>query len=236
VQILTFLLHAPLAACGDQAMSNRRGTWLRPGRSAVMGLVAGALGIDRKDEQAHTELHRDYGLALRVEQCGPLLRDFHTAQMPARKKGVHYATRREELRAVGDNDPVVTERFYIQELTCVVALWPRGLARWTLEEIAEAMLTPRWAPYLGRLCCALALPLDPQIVEAVDPAVALADRTEHDRGLALLGLQVAENPVVTLDAADAREFGLPYRRVEMRRDALISRQRWQFGLREEAIL
>jgi hypothetical protein len=39
-----------------------------------------------------------------------------------------------------------------------------------------------------------------------------------------------------MTAADACEFGLRFQRVEMRRDAVASRQRWQFGLREDAIL
>jgi hypothetical protein len=51
-----------------------------------------------------------------------------------------------------------------------------------------------------------------------------------------LSLQPNAAPVTTLDAADARAFGLDYRRVEMRRDALASRRRWQFNLREEAVL
>ena len=42
--------------------------------------------------------------------------------------------------------------------------------------------------------------------------------------------------VVTMTAADARDFGLPIQRVEMRRDALASRRRWQFAVREEAVL
>jgi hypothetical protein len=39
-----------------------------------------------------------------------------------------------------------------------------------------------------------------------------------------------------MTAADARDFGLPIQRVEMRRDALASRRRWQFAVREEAVL
>jgi CRISPR system Cascade subunit CasD len=235
MRCLTFLAHAPFAACGDQAIGVRRGTWLRPGHSAVLGLIAGALGIDRADEAAHAELRRDCGIALRVERCGPVVRDFHTAQMPARAKGT-FVTRREELAAVGDNDPVVTERFYVQGLTCVVALWERGFARWSLEELAEAMREPRFTPYFGRLCCPFGLPLDPRIAESADPVAALAERAASDPGLALLGTPSTEAPVVTLDRADAVAFGLAVQRVELRRDEPQSRRRWQFNLREEAVL
>jgi hypothetical protein len=39
-----------------------------------------------------------------------------------------------------------------------------------------------------------------------------------------------------MTASEAREFDLPIDRIELRRDALASRRRWQFSLREEAIL
>jgi CRISPR system Cascade subunit CasD len=175
-------------------------------------------------------------MALRVEHCGPSLRDYHTAQMPARRKGAHYATRRHELLSVGNNDPVVTERFYLQDVVVFTGLWERGFVRWTLDEIADAMRTPHWTPYFGRRSCPFGLPLDPQIVEAEDPVAALAERAATDRGLALLGRTPSDDAVVTLDRADAQFFNLDHQRIEMRRDALASRKRWQFNLREEAVL
>jgi len=49
-------------------------------------------------------------------------------------------------------------------------------------------------------------------------------------------VRVRSAPVVTMTAVDARGFDLQIQRVEMRRDALASRHRWQFVLREEAVL
>src|SRR3954452_22752570 len=80
--ILTFALAAPLAAMGEIAVGERRGSWTRPGRSAVLGLIAACLGIDRDDEEAHAALESGYGLALRLQSLGPLLADYHTAQVP----------------------------------------------------------------------------------------------------------------------------------------------------------
>jgi hypothetical protein len=80
------------------------------------------------------------------------------------------------------------------------------------------------------------LPLAPQRIEAADPVAALTDRAnggpEPERRL----VRFRSAAVVTMTAADARDFGLPIQRVEMRRDALASRRRWQFALREEALL
>src|SRR5215469_1393549 len=78
-EFLTFVLAAPLAAMGEIAVGERRGSWDRPGRSAVLGLIAACLGLAREDEGAHESLETGYGLALRVQNVGPLLPDYHTA-------------------------------------------------------------------------------------------------------------------------------------------------------------
>jgi CRISPR system Cascade subunit CasD len=175
-------------------------------------------------------------MALRVERLGPMLADYHTAQVPPARRGRVFRTRREEL-AAPDLGTILSRRDYHVDLVVFVALWPREAApRWSLKAVAEAMREPQFVPYLGRRACPLMLPLSPEIEVAADPAAALAARAQRDRGLQLLSLRPAADPVVTLDAADARLFGLPYRRVELRRDALANRQRWQFNLREEAVL
>jgi CRISPR system Cascade subunit CasD len=233
---LTCVLAAPIGAMGSLAVGERRGTWDRPGRSAVLGLVAACLGLERDDEAAHQALEADYGMALRVERLGPVLADYHTAQVPPQRRGRTFRTRREEL-AAPDLGTILSRRDYHVDVVVFVALWPREAApRWSLKAIADAMREPQFVPYLGRRACPLMLPLAPEIVAAADPAAALAARAEQDRGLQLLSMRPATGPVVTLDAVDARRFGLSYQRVELRRDALASRQRWQFNLREEAVI
>lgn len=233
---LTCVLAAPLGAMGALAVGERRGTWDRPGRSAVLGLVAACLGLERTDEAAHQALEVGYGMALRVEHLGPVLADYHTAQVPPQRRGRLFRTRREEL-AAADLGTILSRRDYHTDVVVLVALWPRGAApRWSLEAIAAAMQEPLFAPYLGRRACPLMLPLSPEIAPAADPEAALAARAASDRSWQLLPLRPTTNPVVTLDAADARQWGLSYQRVELRRDALASRQRWQFNLREEAVL
>ncbi len=79
------------------------------------------------------------------------------------------------------------------------------------------------------------LPLAPRIQGADHPVAALA---EYAAAIPAPGLlrrpRHAEAPVITMDAADAA--GLETERVELRRDRLLSRKRWQFGLREEVVL
>ena len=58
---LLFTLYAPLAALGEVAVGERRVSAARPARSAILGLLAAALGIERRDEAAHAALQEGYG-------------------------------------------------------------------------------------------------------------------------------------------------------------------------------
>jgi CRISPR system Cascade subunit CasD len=76
---LVFLLHAPLGAMGGVAVGERRTGFNRPGKSAIVGLVAAGLGTDRSDEAAHTALADGYGLGRRfcaMRACAPSSRMF----------------------------------------------------------------------------------------------------------------------------------------------------------------
>lgn len=232
---LTFTLAAPIAAMGEIAVGERRGSWDRPGRSAVLGLLAGCLGIDREDEDAHLALEAELGLALRVEWAGPMLADYHTAQVPPSRRGRRFATRAEEL-AAPDLKTILSRRDYRCDVLAFAAIWLRATPpRWSLDALAEALRKPHFTPYFGRKSCPLMLPFAPALTDAADPVAALAARSAEEltRATAPPRPSRAGPPVVALDAADAGDQAL---RVELRRDRLASRRRWQFGLREEAVL
>jgi CRISPR system Cascade subunit CasD len=234
-EFLTFALAAPLAAMGEIAVGERRGSWDRPGRSAVLGLIAACVGLDREDEEAHAALEIGYGLALRVQHVGPLLPDYHTAQVPPVRRGRRFSTRAEELKAP-DLETILSRRDYRADVLALAALWGRRGARWPLSEIEAALRGPQYVPYFGRKSCPLMLPLEPQRIEVADPVAALGHRARNGPEPERRLLRLHSAAVVTMTAADARSFDLPIERVEMRRDALASRRRWQFALREEALL
>ena len=119
-RFLTLTFAAPLASFGSIAVGERRPSWDRPGKSAALGLVAGALGLDRSDEDAHRALAENYLFAARGEDLpvrAPfrLTIDYHTAQSPPRMRNRRFATRREEL-AVEDLATTLTRREYRAEL------------------------------------------------------------------------------------------------------------------------
>ena len=80
---LLFTLYAPLASWGDIAVGGARNSWDRPSRSAVLGLLAAALGIPREKQERHAALDIGYGLAVRLDAGGTSLQDFHTVQTAA---------------------------------------------------------------------------------------------------------------------------------------------------------
>src|SRR5689334_9356211 len=82
---LCFRLHGPLASWGDIAVGERRPSAPHVSRSAVLGLIAAALGIRRDDSDAWGELDRSVGFASRTDAPGELLVDYHTAQGPDEK-------------------------------------------------------------------------------------------------------------------------------------------------------
>jgi CRISPR system Cascade subunit CasD len=235
---LIFLLHAPLGAMGGVAVGERRAGFDRPGKSAILGLVAASLGLDRSDEAAHTALAGGYGLGLGEIASGRLLFDYHTAQTPPQRRNRRFTTRREEL-AVNDLGTILSVREYRTDPAYLVVLWAREAPMWSLGEFMHALRQPHFTLYFGRKACPLSVPLDPRTVEAGDPNLAIRtyvagrtpEQTEFLHSLHLHGLP----SVLALDL-DGASDNADRMRIERRRDALESRRRWQFGLRSEALV
>ena len=100
------------------------------------------------------------------------------------------------------------------------------------------MRCPHFVPYLGRKSCPLGLPLAPRIDSAPDAATALRERhrTGHEAGWRSVMADPVATPTIAMDAGDIADDDPRLRRMEFRRDQPRSRRRWQFDLREEAVL
>ena len=88
MRFLLFTYYAPMMAMGEIAPGERRMAFSRPARSAVLGLVAAALGL-RRDDRAHADLERGLGYAVRTDSAGRPFTDYHTAQTPQQRRGRH---------------------------------------------------------------------------------------------------------------------------------------------------
>ena len=172
---LAFLIDAPLQSWGASSKFQRRDTESWPTKSALVGVLAAALGIDK---HAPDEIVRIAPLAalcfsvFRWPKLAPVVRltDFHTIgggydkTNPAEKLHIP--------RKAGDGSPfgtVITRRTYLTDAR-FIALFQGDRA--TLERTAAALLDPVWGVWFGRKTCIPAEPLSP--VVATSPREAIA--------------------------------------------------------------
>ncbi|MBM3518219.1 MAG: type I-E CRISPR-associated protein Cas5/CasD [Alphaproteobacteria bacterium] len=164
---LLFQLYGPLASWGEIAVGERRSSWNRPSKSAVLGLVAAALGIERGDDDAHRALFGRFGFAVRVDRQGTPLRDYHTAQSPPREGKRDWSTRCDELSGARESlSTILSQRYYYADALATAALWAAPGAPHPLEGLRQRLERPEFGLYLGRRSCPLALPLAAEIIEA----------------------------------------------------------------------
>lgn len=122
----------PLQSWGTGSQFENRLTSRYPSKSAVVGMLAASLGYPRGDERIAQLSQLDF--AIRIDQPGELLNDYHTAQ---------------KLSADGQLDRVyVTNRQYLQDAVFVVALGGDD-ENWMLE-IEYGLRHPYFQPFLGR--------------------------------------------------------------------------------------
>lgn len=235
MRFLLFTLYAPMGSFGEIAVGERRMSWTRPSRSAVFGLVAAALGIERADETGHSHLETGLYFAVRTDSSGRPFMDYHTTQTPRARKGRSFATRRQEMMS---DDPytILSSREWLADPCFTVSLWPRPNGGVDLEEVGVALRRPRFALYLGRKSAPLGLPLNPVIVEAQTFMDAFSVRQRNDAEHDVLERIRSRNATELIVAFDQDAPGAPAdARIERRRDAVVSRRRWQFADRLEGV-
>lgn len=147
MKTLTIKLTAPLQSYGNEASFDRRTTSSYPTKSAIIGMIAAALGYSRTDQRI-LALSR-LGFAVRIDQVGKNFVDFQTVQVNPKK----------ETRSL-------TYRNYIQDAVFVVALSSENEEQ--IDKIHFALQHPKFQLYLGRRSNAPAGPL--KIQEFMDEA------------------------------------------------------------------
>lgn len=155
---LGFKLSGPMASWGDVTVGDTRSTWPAPSASALIGLLAAAHGIKREDMAGQENL-ADWRFAVRVDQQGSYMRDFHTIQSPMYEaRGKPFRTRKEELER-GRLSTKVSERGYYCGQTATIMAWGGDA-----QMAAKALRHPAFFLALGRRACPPARPLCPNII------------------------------------------------------------------------
>lgn len=241
MDFLVFRIFAPMASWGEPAVGDTRPSATYPGRSAILGLLAGALGIPREDESRQATLRDAVEVAVKQYSPGVLIRDYHTTQVPGRTAAKGVRSRREEVNALRKEKrppTILSSREYRCDGYWTVAIRLVDSSRWTLADLEAALRRPGFIPFLGRKSCPLAAPLDPRIVttagvrEALSqsfPAITftppgLKPDDEHRR--MRLGREV-------LYAWEGEGGDIKARELHHRHDQPLNRGRWQFTSRRE---
>ena len=228
-EYLVFQLYAPLVSWGTQAVGQERPTEDHPGRSALLGLLAASLGIDRSDDDQHQALSTACKFGMKLYAQGLTLRDFHTAQVPPTIRATrHLYTRRDELRE-SKLGTILSFRSYQQDSLSIVAVVSQN-DQFSARKLQSALQTPHFQLYLGRKSCPLSVCLNPQLSEAKSLKEAL---DTYPIGEELQPLKMLENPRYYWERMD--DTGLTADYHVPRYDQPISRQRWQFGSRDEYV-
>ncbi len=162
-EYLVFRLYGPMASWGQAAVGGDRPTGMQPTRSAILGLLGAALGIERDNDTALQALHKSVLVA--VKQCVPssLMRDYHTTQVPSHNKKVVYRTRKSELSEDKLNT-ILSSRDYRCDGVWIIAISLCEKATVNLDQLKCSLLKPVFSLSLGRKSCPLAAPLQPQLV------------------------------------------------------------------------
>lgn len=232
---LVFRLYGPLAAWGEIAVGESRHSAVYPSKSALVGLLAAALGIRRDEEERQAALAKGYLFSVKVLRTGSLLRDYHTTQVPDSAGKMVYRTRREELiRGKARLGTILSSREYRCDAMTLVAVRANEAAPFSLETIREKLLKPEFHLYLGRKSCPLAAPLDPVVSEWGSFGQAL-DETE----IKTLMIEPDDDQRWIPMESQSRYYwegedsSLKAQQVLTRHDQPLSRGRWQFAQRAE---
>lgn len=123
----------PLQSWGTDSHFETRHTDSHPSKSGVIGMVAAGLGYRRDETDQLSRLNR-LDFAVRIDQPGEFLRDYHTAK---------------KYKANGELERIyVTNRYYLQDAVFIVALGSSDEE--LIRDVKTAVETPYFSIFLGR--------------------------------------------------------------------------------------
>lgn len=181
--ILFLCLDGPMQSWGVRSRWDVRDSGQEPTKSAVIGLLGCAMGLDRDDPELES-LDRGLRFGVRADRPGVLSTDYHTVTGYHRtaEGGFKYsggtAQGLAKAREYGEST-VVSLRDYLHDAAFLVALeGPRPL----LEKLKAHLTNPKWPVYLGRKAC---VPSRPVFERLADEYENLEDALKNER---LIGL------------------------------------------------
>lgn len=166
--VLSFYIDSPLQAWGSSSKFQYRETNGFPTKSAVVGLIAAAMGIDKHATDEGERLKPLVKLNCTVVKLEKAiggvtrLQDFHTVGGGYDKKASLYQKLSIPVKASGAPfGTVITRRSYLTDAAFAILL--EGDDAPLLEKIHESLQNPVWGVWFGRKACLPATPLSPHV-------------------------------------------------------------------------
>lgn len=160
--ILLMRLEGPLQSWGERARWNQRDSAPMPTKSAIVGLIACAMGLKRGDKRI-VQLNDAIRIAVRADRAGLIMTDYQTVKGQIRTAfGGKRGTK-------GEDSTILSYRQYLQDASFLIAV--SGEAA-TITTIRNALLNPVWSISLGRKCC---VPSRPVFLEVTDKYTSLEE-------------------------------------------------------------
>lgn len=159
---LAMVFHAPLQSWGavnlpESNSASPRKTHLFPTKSAVIGLLRSALGVERGygDELDLDSLR----ILSRADRVGRVQRDYQISQRT--HHGFNAGTTKE------------IPKMFLEESTFVVLVGHKDTA--VVEKLSNAIQNPEWAPFFGRRAHVPSLPISLGTATSEDPRALLQE-------------------------------------------------------------
>lgn len=153
---LLLRLEGPMQSWGYRSRFDYRDTALEPTRSGVIGLICAAMGIAREDEKGLLRFD-PIRMGVRVDEPTYWRTCFPRAVYQGPRPERDYHTALDVIKADGKGtDTVVSYRDYLADASFTVGLQSEDLQ--LLQDIADALQSPKWPLFLGRKAFPLTVP------------------------------------------------------------------------------
>lgn len=178
---LILKLQGVMQAWGEHTFEGLRPSTNFPTRSALAGLLAACLGIDRNNQKQQQALADSFLYAVRqdekklvwsmrngndeltLETCNVIkMTDYHTVK-----------DAREDYVGLKSHETIITQREYLLDAAFTVAIWNTEGAAYSLDALQTAVCKPHYTPFLGRRSCPITRPLFDCRVQAINSDEAL---------------------------------------------------------------
>ncbi|RLA38673.1 MAG: type I-E CRISPR-associated protein Cas5/CasD [Gammaproteobacteria bacterium] len=154
-EYLILKLQGPMQSWGSHTYEDYRPSNGFPTRSAVLGMLAACMGIDRADQKSQMALSNGLLVAVRQDdgkrenKTLPVVRltDFHTVEKARKVDGKE------------NKNPVVSRREYLCDASFTVGITITDGAGYSYEQIEKKLKSPVYTPFLGRRSCPMTRPL-----------------------------------------------------------------------------